>query len=54
MHRSTLNSDKMIAILLQFYNQLIKKEYYPKRWLKVLDIMLEKGKGLILGKLHII
>ena len=54
MYKCTLNSKKMTEILVQFYNQLIKKEYYPKRWLKVLDIMLEKGKGPVLGKLRTI
>ena len=32
----------MITILVKFYNQLIRKEYYPKRWLRVLDVMLER------------
>ena len=44
----------MNKILLIFYNTIFKRGIYPKRWLKVLDIIFEKGKGLILGKLRMI
>ena len=41
----------MMAILVRFYNTIIKKEYYSQRWIKLLAIILEKGKGPIVGKL---
>jgi len=45
---------EMTKILVLFYSVLIKKGFYLKRWLKVLDVILEKGKGPVLGKLHTI
>ena len=33
---------------------IVKEKYFPVRWLKILDITIEKGKGQILGKLRII
>ena len=44
----------MTEILVPYYNILIHKGYYPKQWLKILDTMLVKGKGMILGKLRTI
>ena len=44
----------MTEILVTYYNILIKNRYYSKRWLKILDTILEKGKGMILGKLRTI
>ena len=44
----------MTQILVTYYNILIQNGYYPKRWLKILDIMLSKGKGMVIGKLRII
>ena len=44
----------MTEILVAYYNILLSKGYYPKRWLKILDAMLGKGKGIVLGKLRII
>jgi len=44
----------MTYILVTFYNILIKNGYYPKRWLKILDTMLGKGKGWVIGKLRIV
>ena len=37
-----------------FYNLIIKRGYFPKRWLDILDAMIGKGKGMLLGKLRII
>ena len=39
-------------ILVAFYNILLKESYYPKRWLNLVEMILEKGKGLIIGKLR--
>ena len=44
----------MTKILVVFCNTIIRHGIYSKRWLKVLDIILEKGKGPILGKLYTI
>ena len=53
-YKCALESEEMNKILVIFYNTIIKHQIYPKRWLKVLDIILEKGKGPILGKLRTI
>ena len=44
----------MTEILLKFYNLILVKQYYPKQWIKVLDVTLEKEKGSVLGKLRVI
>ena len=44
----------MICILTSYYNKIVKTCYYPKRWLSILDVMIEKGKGPRLGKLQTI
>ena len=33
---------------------IISNQCYPKRWLNILNNMLEKGKGPVLGKLRTI
>jgi len=54
MYKCALESKVMTKIFVLFYNTLIKNGYYLKRWLQVLDMILEKGKGPVLGKLRII
>ena len=54
VYKCALDSDRMMAILVRFYNILLKNEYFPKHWLNILDVMIGKGKGMILGKLRII
>ena len=44
----------MTNILVEFYNIILREGYYPKRWLNLVDITLEKGKGLIIWKLRTI
>ena len=44
----------MTTLLVQYYNLIIQKQYYPTRWLKTLDVTIEKGKGLVIRKLRII
>ena len=34
------------------YNLIISNRFYSERWLKILNMMLEKGKGPFLGKLR--
>ena len=54
VYKYALGLERMTDILVMFYNILLKKGYYPKRWLDILDVMIGKGKGLVLGKLRII
>ena len=42
----------MTKILVRFYNTIVRKGHYLKRWIKLLDVTLEKVKGPILGKLR--
>ena len=44
----------MTNLLVTYYNIILKNRYYPTRWEKILDVMLSKGKGMILGKLRTI
>ena len=41
-------------ILVEFYNIILREGYYLKRWLNLIDVMLEKGKVPIIRKLRII
>ena len=54
VYKCAIESERMTSILVRFYNLLLQKEYYPKRWLDILDVMIGKGKGMVLGKLRII
>ena len=54
IHKYALGSERMSIILINYYNLIIKQNFYPAWWLKVLDIMIEKGKGPVIGKLHTI
>ena len=46
--RKQKNEKKLVSC----HNLNISNQIYPERWLKILNIMLEKGKGLLLGKLR--
>ena len=50
-YKCAINSIRMNMILIKYYNTIIKQRFYPKRYLKVLDVMLDKEKGPVLGKL---
>ena len=54
VYKCALDSERMMDIFVRYYNLLVKNGYYPKRWLDILDSMLGKGKGFVLGKLRII
>ena len=54
MCKCRIESEILTTILLRYYNTIIQREFYPEYWLKVLDMMLDKGKGLIIGKLQTI
>jgi len=54
LYKYTLSSIRLTTLLVQYYNLIIQKQYYPTRWLKTLDVTIEKGKGLVIRKLRII
>jgi len=54
IYKYALNSIRMTAILVSFYNMLLKEGYYLNRWMNIVDATLEKGKGPVLGKLRTI
>jgi len=54
VYKCALTSERMTKVLVTYYNIILKHTYYPKRWEKILDVMLNKGKGMILGKLRTI
>jgi len=54
VYKCTLSSHKMTIILVTFYNAVLKKGYCLQRWIKLLAVILEKGKGPIIGKLRTI
>ena len=54
VHKSALESELIVEALVQFYNNIIKCNDYPKIWLKVADVMIEKRKGPQLKMLRIL
>ena len=52
VYKCAILHERMLIILLLFYNMILKQRYYPNRWLKILEICIGKGKGPILGKLR--
>ena len=52
--KCALPCKRLTATLVSFYNMLLKHMRYVKRWLNIVDMMLEKGKGPTLGKLRTI
>ena len=54
IYKCTFLSNQITDILMKYYNIIIQKRFILSRWLKVLDDMLDKGKGLVLGKLRTI
>ena len=50
--KCALESNKMTKTLVSFYNAVVRKGCYLKRWVKLLDVTLEKGKGPIIVKLR--
>ena len=47
-----LESDHIEEVLVKFYHFIIKHNHYPRRWLKVVDTMIENVKGPCLKKLR--
>ena len=54
IYKCALGSKRMTDILVEFYNIILDKGYYPERWANIVDVMLEKGKGPQLDKLRTI
>ena len=52
--KCAIGSDRMNKILIKYYNLIIKQYHFLSRWLKILDIMIEKVKEPIVGKLRTI
>lgn len=50
--KCALGSERMTQILVSYSNMIIANRYCPTRWLKMLDAILGKGKGMIIGKLR--
>ena len=49
-----LESERIVEVLVKFYNVIIKCNHYLRRWLKFVDVMLEKVKGPRLKKLRML
>jgi len=54
LYKYSIQSELITELLVKYYNAIIIKEFYSLRWLKTLNIILEKGKGPVLGKLRMI
>ena len=52
VYKCALGSQYMTEILITFYNAVFRKGHYLERWIKLLAVILEKGKGPIIGKLR--
>ena len=50
----TLINERMTNLLVKYYNVIIAVQIFPARWLKTPAVMIEKGKGPVLGKVRII
>ena len=54
VHKCALESERMVEVLVQFHNVIMKHNHHPKRWLKVVDVVIEKGKGHRIEKSRIL
>ena len=45
--------ERTVKVLLRFYNVMIKHNHFPSRYLDMLDVMIEKGKGNKINKLRV-
>lgn len=53
VYKCALHSQRLTNMLIKFYNLALENMIYLKRWVKILDEVIDKGKGPILGKLRI-
>ena len=51
--KCALSSRTMTELLIKFYNVIMEKGLFVERWTRILDTIIEKGKGPVLGKLRI-
>ena len=49
-----LSNTRILELLMRYFNIIIQKQFVPERQLKILDVIIEKGKRLVIGKLRII
>ena len=54
VYKCAILSVRMTAVLIWFYNTLFQTNYFPRRWQSIVETMLEKGKGPVIGKLRCI
>ena len=52
VYECALERERILEVLVQFYNVIIKHNHYPSMWLKIVDIVLEKEKVPRLKKLR--
>ena len=52
--KCVMNCERMAKVVARFYNEMIKHNYFPSRWLDVLDVTIEKVKGSKTNKLRVI
>lgn len=53
-YKCALGSPRLTKLLLRCLNLTINNRHILNRWLQIVDVMLEKGKDNVLGKLHTI
>ena len=49
-----LGSLRITIMLVKYSNYTMNQQYHSQRWLKILNVIIEKGKGPVLGKLRMI
>ena len=54
VYRCALKSERMTQVLIRFHNEILKHNHHPKRWLDLVDEILEKGKGQNVNRLRIL
>ena len=52
VRKCVLEREGMVKVIVKFCNTIIKFNHYPERWLKSVDVMIEKGKGPRITKLR--
>ena len=51
--KCAMNCERMVKVLVRFYNIITKHNQFPSRWLDALDVMIEKGKSNKINKLRV-
>ena len=51
VYKCIILCNRMLSVLVIFYNIILKQKYYLVRWIKILETIIEKGKELVIGKL---